>query len=162
MVLSAVGPLPARVLLTVGRRFDPALLGALPGNVHVESWVDQADVLAEADLVVCHGGSGTVLGALAYGVPLVVVPVFADQFENGRRVARSGAGICIASDEDVTDAGRTPVTEVAPRRITRAIATALAEDSYRVAAKGVASELAGCRGVKEALARLAMAVPGDS
>ena len=83
--LAAVEGLPARVLLTVGRSFDPSLLGPPPANVHVERWVDQADVLAEAAVVVCHGGSGTVFGALAAGVPLVIVPGFADQFERATR-----------------------------------------------------------------------------
>jgi hypothetical protein len=68
--------LPVRVLLTLGRDLE---LGPVPANVHVEQWVPQADVLDHADAVVCHGGSGTTLGALAYGVPLVVTPLFADQ-----------------------------------------------------------------------------------
>jgi len=43
----------------VGRRFDASQLGPLPGNVHIESWVDQADVLTDGHVVVCHRGSGT-------------------------------------------------------------------------------------------------------
>lgn len=82
--LDAVESLDVSVLLTVGRVIDIAALGPVPHNVHVEPWVTQSDVLATADLVVCHGGSGTAFGALAAGVPVVVVPVFADQFENGR------------------------------------------------------------------------------
>lgn len=114
--VAALGAVDARVLLTVGHRFDPALLGPVPPHVHVEHWVDQADVLASADLVVCHGGSGTVYGALAAGVPLVVVPVFADQFENARRAARAGAALVVevppgpgASRRAFGDAGRKSV-----------------------------------------------------
>ena len=62
--LNAVEGLDVRVLLTVGRRFDRSSLGAIPPNVRVEAWFDQANVLDQADLVVCHGGSGT-----AFGVP---------------------------------------------------------------------------------------------
>jgi UDP:flavonoid glycosyltransferase YjiC (YdhE family) len=51
--------------------------------------------LAEASLVVSHGGSGTTLGALAAGLPLVVVPLFADQPPNARRVAEVGAGVVV-------------------------------------------------------------------
>jgi UDP:flavonoid glycosyltransferase YjiC (YdhE family) len=71
--IKAVEHLEARVLLTVGNKFDGSTLGSLPDNVHVEAWVDQAGVLDEADLVVCHGGSGTTFGAMAAGVPAVVV-----------------------------------------------------------------------------------------
>ncbi len=90
--------LDVRVLLTVGRQFDSAALGPVPDNVHVETWVDQARVFDRAEVVVCHGGSGTVFGAVAAGVPLVVVPVFADQFENGHRVAGTGAGVVVESE----------------------------------------------------------------
>ncbi len=93
--LQAVAAIDARVLLTVGRRFDRDELGAVPANVHVEAWVEQDDVLRAADVVVCHGGSGTAFGAVAAGVPVVAVPLFADQFENGRRLAAAGAGLTV-------------------------------------------------------------------
>ena len=101
--LQAVATLDARVLLTVGRRFDRAGLGAVPANVHVEDWVEQDRVLRSADVVVCHGGSGTAFGAVAAGVPVVTVPLFADQFENGRRLAAAGAGLTV--EPEVRDPG---------------------------------------------------------
>lgn len=58
---------------------DPALLEPLPGNVTVETFVPQAKVFHRAALIVHHGGSGTFIGALAAGVPQVIVPLFADQ-----------------------------------------------------------------------------------
>ena len=88
----ALAGLPIRALLTVGSQFDRSTLGSIPSNVRVEAWVEQAAVLPHAELVVCHGGSGTIFGALAAGVPVVVVPLFADQFDNGRCVAEAGAG----------------------------------------------------------------------
>jgi len=94
-VLDAVTGLSVRVLLTVGRDLDIEQLGPPPGNVRIERWVDQADVMAEAALVVCHGGAGTTLGALAAGVPLVVFPLFADQAANAACVDRAGAGIAV-------------------------------------------------------------------
>jgi hypothetical protein len=140
--LRAVEPLDARVLLTVGRRFDAAALGPVPPNVQVEAWVDQADVLAEADLVLCHGGSGTVLGALATGVPLVVVPLFADQFENGRRIAAAGAGRTVTTDGTSADGRRVVVGEDDAARITEAIDDVLASSSYREQAGRIAAEMA--------------------
>ncbi len=99
-VIDAVAGLDVRVLVTTGRGFDTSRLRDVPGNVHVEAWVDQANVLGEAGLVVCHGGSGTTYGALAAGVPLVVVPVFADQFANAPKVAQAGAGIQVHTGQD--------------------------------------------------------------
>ena len=55
-------------------------------------------MLAQADLVVSHGGSGTTLGCLANGVPHLMLPQGADQFSNADAVGRAGAGREIAPD----------------------------------------------------------------
>jgi UDP:flavonoid glycosyltransferase YjiC (YdhE family) len=47
---------------------------AHPGRVRVEGWVQLPELLASCDLAICHGGAGTVLSALAAGVPLVLLP----------------------------------------------------------------------------------------
>ena len=123
--LAAAAELPARVLMTVGRELDVDALGPLPANVHVESFVPQVDVFGHASLVVTHGGSGTTLGALAAGLPLVVVPLFADQPDNARRVVAVGAGVA---------------TE--PPGVGAAIETVLAEPKYTHAALRMAQEIA--------------------
>jgi UDP:flavonoid glycosyltransferase YjiC (YdhE family) len=139
MALEAVGRTRARVLLTVGRRFDATTLGPVPANVHVEPWIDQARVLEHADLVVCHGGSGTALAALAAGVPLVMVPLFADQFENARRIAATRAG---------------QVHAAAAPDITRGIEEVLGDATYRDRARAIAAEMAATATVEQVLACL--------
>jgi len=114
VALSAVQRMNARVLLTVGRRFDASTLRPVPANVRVEPWIDQARVLHAADLVVCHGGSGTTLAALAAGIPLVMVPLFADQFVNARRIAAIRAGRIVETQIN-TGGGRSINTAAAPR-----------------------------------------------
>jgi UDP:flavonoid glycosyltransferase YjiC (YdhE family) len=100
--VDALAPLPVRLLMTAGDGCDPAALGALPANVHVERWVPQDAVLPQAALTVSHGGHGSTLGALAHGVPLVVLPLFSmDQWANAAAVARVGAGIALGADRDV-------------------------------------------------------------
>ncbi|MGZ8735003.1 MAG: glycosyltransferase, partial [Acidimicrobiia bacterium] len=153
MALRAVEGLDARVLLTVGRRFDRSGLGPIPANVHVETWVDQRDVLGHADLVVCHGGSGTSFGALAAGVPVVVVPLFADQFENGRRIADSGAGLVVAAEQRLGRARRVIDESDAPR-IARGIDTVMATPAFGSRARRIADEMAATRDVDELLTGL--------
>jgi UDP:flavonoid glycosyltransferase YjiC (YdhE family) len=80
------------VLMTVGRHPDPASLGPPLGHVRVERFVPQRRSLRGCDAVVTHGGSGTVVGALALGVPLVVLAMGADQPHNARRVEALGVG----------------------------------------------------------------------
>jgi UDP:flavonoid glycosyltransferase YjiC (YdhE family) len=121
--LDALALLPVRVLVTVGRERDPRDLGPVEPNVHVARWVPQADVMPHADVIVCHGGSGTVRTALCSGVPTIVVPLFADQPYNARRVEQLGAGIGLDAVTGLSDA---------VRRI-------LMEPSYRGAADRIAA-----------------------
>jgi UDP:flavonoid glycosyltransferase YjiC (YdhE family) len=161
MALAAAAQLDVRVLLTVGHRFDPTDLGPVPANVHVEPWVEQADVLAEADLVVCHGGSGTVFGALAAGVPLVVAPLFADQFVNGRRVADRGAGLVIEPKGGDDDGTRRVLGDRDVPRIAAAIDAVVGTASYRRNARRIALEMAAAPSVDEVLDALLAGGLGD-
>jgi UDP:flavonoid glycosyltransferase YjiC (YdhE family) len=126
-VLAAAAELPARVLLTVGDETDLDTLGPAPANVRVERFVPQREVFGHASAVVSHGGSGTTLGALSAGLPLVVVPLFADQPDNARRVAAVGAGV---------------VSQPDPESLAAAIASVLREPAYATAAGAVAVEMA--------------------
>lgn len=100
--LDGLAELPIRVLMTVGRQVDIAGLGIVPANARVEPWWPQAEVLAEAALVLGHGGYGTTMGAIAAGVPQVVAPIFTtDQTVNARHVAAVGAGRAVSPGPDV-------------------------------------------------------------
>jgi UDP:flavonoid glycosyltransferase YjiC (YdhE family) len=133
VALQAVADLPVRVLLTVGRDLDLDALPDAPDNVRVERWVPQQDVLGHTAAAVVHGGSGSTLGAIAAGVPLVVVPLFADQPQNARRVAEVGAGLAVEPNRDDLPATVRPLRE--------AIETLLADGSYRERAGTLADEL---------------------
>jgi MGT family glycosyltransferase len=147
--LAAVADLPVRVLLTIGRATEVAQLGTMPGNVHVEAWVPQADVLAEASAVVCHGGSGTTFGTLAAGVPLVVLPLFADQPGNARGVADAGAGVVVEPTPGAPAADRIGPQHASQLR--SAIEKVLDEPSYRTAAARVAEEIRATPTIDELL-----------
>jgi Erythromycin biosynthesis protein CIII-like, C-terminal domain len=155
--LKAVEDIPARVLLTVGRTFDPSTLGRWPDHVHVESWVDQHRVLRHADLVVTHGGSGTALGALAHGLPIVAVPLFADQFENSRRIAAAGAALIIEGRADQEARTSRLVSERDAPNLAAAIETVLGDPAYQQNAALVAAEMAGAPTADEVLRQLAVA-----
>ncbi|CAA9487637.1 MAG: Putative glycosyltransferase [uncultured Solirubrobacteraceae bacterium] len=147
VAFAAVAELPARVLLTTGAG-EPL---AAPGpHVHVERWVPQADVLAHARVVVCHGGAGTTLGALAAGVPLVVTPLFADQPHNGRRVAAAGAALLVEPHE--AGAIRSAVD---PAELRAAIDTVLGDVGFERAAGDIAAEIRALPEADDALPVLA-------
>jgi UDP:flavonoid glycosyltransferase YjiC (YdhE family) len=143
LAMRAVAELPVRVLLTVGRELDLDALPAAPENVRVERWVPQQDVLGHAAAALVHGGSGSTLGALAAGVPLAVMPLFADQPQNARRVAEVGAGVAVEPNRDDLDATVSPLRE--------AIRTVLDDPSYGERARALAEESRALSAVDEAL-----------
>jgi UDP:flavonoid glycosyltransferase YjiC (YdhE family) len=74
-------------------------LGPQPAHVTARAWVPQAAAISQADLVVHHGGSGTTLGALAAGVPQLVLPQGADQFANAEALVAAGAALRLLPGE---------------------------------------------------------------
>jgi UDP:flavonoid glycosyltransferase YjiC (YdhE family) len=73
----------------VGRR-------GLPPNVRTTGWLPFPPVFAAADAVIHHGGAGTLLTALAAGMPQLVVPGAGDRTVNAGLVAARGAGLAVA------------------------------------------------------------------
>ena len=118
------------VVVTVGADNDPAALERVPANARVERYIPQTELLPRCSAIVHHGGSGTMYGALAHGVPQVVLPQGADNFVNGWLIARSGAGVTIGP-EDVT-----------PEAVRDAVHLVLEEPSYRDTGRRLAAELA--------------------
>lgn len=119
--VNGLGGLDMQVVMTTGRCGDAAKLGIdpLPSNVRVETWVPEQKLFRQTDVVVSVGGSGTVLGALAAGVPLVVIPSESDQPDNARRVVECGAGIWL------------PRKRCSPQTLRAAVDRLLHEPSFR-------------------------------
>jgi MGT family glycosyltransferase len=134
--IEAVATLPVQTLLTTGRGFDLGILGKVPSNVRVEAFVPQAEVFPHAEVMVCHGGSGTVLGGLAAGIPQVVLPCGADQPANAKSVAALGAGVAL--DKPNADTLRAAIERV------------LGDTRFRDAARLVAREMATMHSVDDA------------
>jgi MGT family glycosyltransferase len=83
---------PVNLIVTLGRENDPADFGPQPTNVQVERYIPQSLLLPHCDLMVMHGGSNSLLAALDVGVPMVVVPLIADQFFNAHIVQEMRLG----------------------------------------------------------------------
>ena len=125
-------------LLTVGRNVDPSELGDVPPAIRVEQFVPQAQVLPPCAAVVSHGGSGTLLGTLAAGLPLVLIPQGADQFENAARCERAGAAVVLPPEDVTGDA------------VAAAVRLVLSEPAYAEAARAIAAEFAEMGTAEEA------------
>ncbi len=119
------------VVVTVSELNDPAALGDLPATVHVERWLPLAPLLRRCDAVICHGGTGTMLAALTAGLPLVLAPQGADQFDNARACQQAGAARVLMPEQ---------VTPTAVRDAVRAVLAAGSPE--HAAAQALAREIA--------------------
>lgn len=88
-----LGSLDADVLLVTGPGKGPIL--GLPSNIRQEEFIGQQEVLSRMDLVIHHGGAGTCAGAIAAGLPQVILPRGADQFGNAEALAHAGAALVL-------------------------------------------------------------------
>jgi MGT family glycosyltransferase len=84
-----------RVLATTNRR-PPAGGIDVPKNALLVDWLSYARTMPHCDAVVSHAGHGTVMRALASGVPVVACPAAGDMGENAARVEWAGVGVALA------------------------------------------------------------------
>ncbi len=129
VVVDGLRRLAVNVVVTVGPQADPAAVDPHDPAVAVERFIPQAALLPQCALVITHGGSGSILGPLAHGIPLVVVPQGADQFDNAAAVERATAGVVIMPDE------------LTPERIADAADQVLHDPELRAGAARLAAQL---------------------
>jgi UDP:flavonoid glycosyltransferase YjiC (YdhE family) len=129
-VIAGLAQLPANVLVTVGHQIDPAELGRQPAHVRVERYIPQSEILPYCDAVVFHGGSGTLIGASTYGLPMVLLAMGADQPANAARCRTLGVGLSLD-----------PV-RVSPAEIRDSVLAVLQDPVYRRAAQRLQAQIA--------------------
>lgn len=120
-VVDALSSLPVRGIVTTGPAVDPKALRPSQ-NVLVVASAPHSEVLTCTEVVVTHGGHGTVIRSLSAGVPLVVMPQGRDQADNAARVESRGAGVTVKSI-------------ASPTTIGAAVMRVLKHPGYREAAK---------------------------
>jgi UDP:flavonoid glycosyltransferase YjiC (YdhE family) len=131
-------------LLTIGDHVTRDELPPAPDHVRIEPFVAQRDVLGGCTAVVCHGGTGTLIAALSLGVPVVVLPMGADQPDNADRCVDLGVGIVL------------DVMSARPAEIADAVRTVLTDGRFAAAAGRLATEAAGQPPVSDVPALLAL------
>jgi UDP:flavonoid glycosyltransferase YjiC (YdhE family) len=150
---TAPGPGSGRMMAAVvkaAKRVDaefvlvrPAKAEGLPDNVKAVGWVPIPRVLPFCDGIVHHGGAGTLLGALAAGVPQLVEPGPGDRTGHANAVTKRGAGLAAG-----------------PRDVTPELLTRLIEDSKLQRAAGeVSAEIAAMPSPAEVVARWEKVAP---
>jgi len=116
-------------IVAVGPDRDPRSFGPQPDRVRIVEHVPQIALLERCEVFVTHAGFNSVKEALAAGVPMVAIPITADQPYCAERCAALGAATVIGPDHKTAGAIGDAVSEV------------LADSSYRESARGIQREM---------------------
>jgi UDP:flavonoid glycosyltransferase YjiC (YdhE family) len=127
-VIDALGALDVIAKVSLGP-VAPDTIGSVPSNVQLFEWVDHNALLPEVDLVVTHGGHGTVTTALRYGVPVVCLPMGRDQKDVAIRAVIRRAGVLASAS-------------LPARSLSRVIEQALGDQELRGGAQRLADRFA--------------------
>ncbi|MET9262148.1 nucleotide disphospho-sugar-binding domain-containing protein [Amycolatopsis sp. NPDC004079] len=104
------------------------LLGPLPDDVSLYVDAPLEGLLDDCDLLVSHGGAGSILTALSKGVPMLLLPQLPDHAAHAGRVLATGAGEVLARDEATEEAVAAQVTRLLSDPAFRTAALALREE----------------------------------
>jgi len=140
-LIAALGTLPYRALVNVGEYRDA--YAAPPPNVRLESWYPQPSVIAQADLVIHHGGNNSFTECLYFGKPAIIMPYVWDGHDNATRVAETGHGF------------KLPRYEWTPATLAETIATALTDAAMARRLARIAAGMHGEHGPSKAARLLA-------
>jgi len=135
--VAALSALPVRGVVTVGDSIDPAALKPA-ANVAIFATADHDDLMRRASLVLTHGGHGTFMRALSYGLPMIVVPgLGGDQPVNAAAAAQWGIGAALPADADAA-------------MMRQAVERILGDGVFRAKAAAIAPLLQGVDGAANA------------
>lgn len=137
IMAEACADLDAQLVISLGRR-DAPIPTDLPGDPIVVGYAPQLDLLRRAALFVGHGGQNTVLQALAYGVPMVLMPAATDQPGVSARAKHIGVAEFV------------PVRRASARKLRALIDTVTSTPSYRQNAEKLQHTIRGLDGVHRA------------
>jgi UDP:flavonoid glycosyltransferase YjiC (YdhE family) len=118
------------VVATAGGRPIGAIPGPIPANARLADYLPFEWLLPKVDVLVTNGGYGSVNQALSFGIPIVAAGLTEDKADVNARIAWSGAGIDLKTNDPTPDAIRT------------AVRMALDSRDYRRHAQRLAAELA--------------------
>jgi MGT family glycosyltransferase len=113
VILDGLANEDVNLLLAIGRDQDPARFGPQPAHIRIERYLPHELLLPRCDVVITHGGYGSVMACLDAGVPMVVIPLAGgDQAGNAARCAALGVARVVAADQRTPEVIRAAVRDV--------------------------------------------------
>jgi len=135
-LVEVLGTTRHRYIVSKGPQADQI---TLPDNMVGAQMLPQTKVIPQVDLVISHGGNNTVTETLHFGKPLIILPLFWDQYENAQRIDELGFGVRLDTygftDAELTGAVDRLLADTELRERLAAIGEAVrARDGLRVGA----------------------------
>jgi MGT family glycosyltransferase len=104
-LIAVLGTTPHRFIVSKGPQADEIELAE---NMVGAEFLPQTRIIPQVDLVITHGGNNTTTEALHFGKPMILLPLFWDQYDNAQRMDELGFGVRLAtygfSDEEMLGA----------------------------------------------------------
>jgi len=135
--IDAMRTLPVYVCVTLGPAVNMEEI-KVASNVTVLQSANHSELFKQANLVICHGGHGTIMRALSHGVPLICMPMGRDQFDNAIKVAMHGCGINLSA-------------KVNSNTIEKAVNKVLKNENYQLSAMQFKREIEVSENMEEVL-----------
>jgi UDP:flavonoid glycosyltransferase YjiC (YdhE family) len=120
------------VVATAGGRPIDAIPGPIPSNAYLASYLPFEWLLPKVDVFVTNGGYGSVNQAMSLGIPLVTAGLTEDKADVNARVAWSGVGIDLGTNEPTPQALRRAIRAVLDKTNYRSRAAFMAEEFARI------------------------------
>ena len=95
-LVDLLGRTPHRVIVSLGPQAGQL---ALPDNIYGEEFLPQPSILPMVDAVITHGGNNTTTECFFFGKPMLVLPLFWDQYDNAQRMDELGLGVRLPTFE---------------------------------------------------------------
>jgi MGT family glycosyltransferase len=144
-LVDSLADAPYRVIVSKGPQHE---LLRLPDTMAGEEFLPQTSILPQVDAVITHGGNNTVTECFHFGKPMVVLPLFWDQYDNAQRVQETGFGL------------RVDTYGHEPQELLAAVDQALSDTEMRARLARASARLQAARGTEQAAALIERTAAG--
>lgn len=130
--IEAFGDTEYKVYMSIGKKCDIALLGDIPSNFIVRSFMPQLEILKRADVFITHAGFNSVNEALYHGVPMLALPQVNDQHMVAKRLATLQLGVVENIKELTSEILKTRIEELVSNSKIKENCTYVSQDMQRI------------------------------
>ena len=125
-LIDAMDTTEHRTIVSMGPLKDQMTLGP---NMYGDQFRPQPSILPQCDLLITHGGNNTVCEGFHFGLPMIVLPLFWDQYDNAQRLDETGFGV------------RLPTYDWEPAQLTGAVDRLLGDEGLADRMRRIAADV---------------------